>query len=142
MSLKDLKTKDEELPLIYVHPMTGNRLLFSWLIDDKKNHIPGKYIYVEENEKGDIIKKGVLKGLHSVNTYRNEAIRLGWKFHHLPKIDVKDSDGNVIKEGETIKRPEPRKPLPRKSRNFGLRKRNPAETFEEMKKRTQKQLAK
>jgi len=144
-SLKDLKTRDEELPLIYINPMTGNRLLLSWFVNDNKKPVPGKYIFVEEDEKGDILKKGTLNGLKAVNEYRNNAIRLGWKFFHLPKIDVKDGDGNVIKakgKADPVVRPEPKKKLPRKPHNFKQRRRNPAETFEEMKARMQKQITK
>lgn len=142
-SLKDIKTRDEELPLIYVNPMTGNRLLLSWYVDDKKKPVPGKYIFVEEDDSGNILKKGMLKGLNAVNDYRNNAIRLGWKFFHLPKIDVKDDKGNVIKaEGKVDIKLEPKKKLKRNPHNYTQRRRNPAETFEEMKARVQKQIAK
>jgi len=140
-SLQQIKTREEELPLIYINAFTGNRLLLSWYVTDAKKKVPGKYIFVEENEKGEIVKKGTLSGLKAVNDYRNNAIRLGWKFFHMPKIDVKKDDGSIIKASEVEVPKETSKKLPRKSRVYAARRRNPAETLTEMKERMQKNIA-
>lgn len=134
--MSELKTREEELPLIYLNSFTGNRLMFSWLVDDRKQKIPGKFIFVEQNSKEEIVNKGTLHGLKAVNDMRNNAIRQGWRFYHLPKIDLKDKQGNVLehKPKEPVKKKRVKKPGMR----FSTRRRNPAETFEEMKKRVQK----
>lgn len=137
-SLKDIKTRADEIPLIYSNPMTQNCLIITWFVDDRKKKVPNKYVFAEQNQKGDVVRQGVLKGLKQVNEFRNDIIRNGWRFFHMPKnIDIRKADGTIIPSSSdpVPEPPKENKPRVKKSTNYGVRKRNPAETFEEMKKR-------
>ena len=99
MSSKRLgtKTRSDELPLFYSDYMTGNMLSFTWYCDERTGkRIKGKYLYLERNKIGEIVRSGVVTGLQEVDDMRNEAIRCGWKFWLPPPIRVTGKDADMF----------------------------------------------
>lgn len=90
-------TRSDELPLFYTDYMTGRMLSFTWYCDERTGkRIRGKYLYIEKNKIGEIVRSGVLTGLQAVDDMRNEAIRGGWKFWLPPPVHITGKDAELF----------------------------------------------
>lgn len=103
-TLSDFTTSEEEFPIIYANNLAKQQIIFTFLIDDNKKKIPGKYLYIiQDMTTQEITSTIILDSLDKVNTERNNAIRNGYKFYILPKVVTKPKE--IPKEVHLPKKP-------------------------------------
>lgn len=85
MSLSDYRTTEDELPIVYLNYITKQQAVFTWYAPDKKK-IPGKYIFIIQDEAGEIKSSKLLESLEEVDEIRNLCIKDGYRYYQLPKV--------------------------------------------------------
>lgn len=83
------RTKTSELPLHYTHDrFTGQSVVFSFAMNDR-GIVKGYYIWARQDDMGNVLEKGTVKGIDAIDKLRNEFILKGWRMKMKQKVVVR-----------------------------------------------------
>lgn len=94
--MSSTRTYVSELPLHYQNERLGQTLVLSFA-HNNRGIVKGYYIYAVQSEMGEVLDKGTVKGIDTIDKIRNEYILKGFRI--LPKKKVV-----ITKPGEQKKK--------------------------------------